>query len=111
MNNAWIFLGFAIIVEVIATAALKGSENFTKLIPTLVMVIGYGVSFYLLTFALKTIPIGTVYAIWSGAGIALITLVGYLYFNEKPNNAMLAGIGLIIAGIVVINLFGKLEES
>jgi len=110
MNNAWIFLSLAIIVEVIGTTALKTSANFTKLIPTIIVVIGYGLSFYLLTFALKTIPIGTVYAVWSGAGIALITLVGYLYFNEKPNNAMLAGIGLIIAGIAVINLFGDLEK-
>lgn len=110
MNNAWIFLTLAIIVEVIGTTALKSSANFTKLIPSIIMVVGYGLSFYLLTFALKTIPIGTVYAIWSGAGIALITLVGYLYFNEKPNTAMLAGIGLIIAGILVINLFGDLQE-
>lgn len=105
MNNAWIILGLAISAEVIATTALKLSGNFTRLVPTLLVVSGYGASFYLLTFALRTIPIGTVYAVWSGAGIALITLVGWLFFAEKVSPGMLAGIGLIIAGIIVINLF------
>ncbi len=107
MSNAWIFLSVAIAAEVIGTSALKVSENFTRLLPTLIMAAGYGSSFYLLTFALKSIPIGMVYAIWSGAGIALITLIGWMYFDEKPNLAMLAGIGLIIAGIAVINLFSE----
>lgn len=104
MNNAWLILGLAIIAEVVGTSALKLSENFTRLAPSLVVVAGYGSAFYLLTFTLKSIPIGTVYAIWSGAGIALITLVGWVFFNEAISMSTIVGIGLIIAGIAVINL-------
>lgn len=105
--NAWMLLGLAIIAEVIATSALKTSHNFTKWVPTLVVAVGYGTSFYLLTLVLKTFPIGMVYAIWSGAGIALITLIGWVVFRETVDLAMLIGIGLIICGILVIHLFSK----
>ncbi|WP_319380885.1 multidrug efflux SMR transporter [Thiomicrorhabdus sp.] len=105
--NPWLILTLAIITETIATSALKSSQEFTRLIPSMIVIIGYGLSFYLLTLTLKSLPIGTVYAIWSGAGIALITLIGWLAFKEKPDAPMLLGIGLIILGILTIHLFSK----
>lgn len=99
------YLAIAIIAEVIATSALKASAGFTKLGPGLIVVIGYGVAFYCLAVVLKTMPIGIAYAIWSGLGIVLITLVGIVAFNQKPDLAALAGMALIISGVVVINLF------
>ncbi|CAN8139819.1 Quaternary ammonium compound-resistance protein QacE [uncultured Thiomicrorhabdus sp.] len=105
--NPWLILTLAIITETIATSALKSSQEFTRLIPSMIVVVGYGLSFYLLTLTLKSLPIGTVYAIWSGAGIALITLIGWLVFKEKPDTPMLLGIGLIILDILTIHFFSK----
>ena len=98
---------FAVASEVTATTALKFSEGFTKLIPSLVVVAGYGLSFYLLSLSLKAIPIGTAYALWSGIGIVLTVIIGAVLWREQMDWARGIGITLIIIGILVINLFSK----
>ncbi len=103
----WIYLAVAIVSEVIATSALKPSEGFSRLWPSLIVVAGYASAFYFLSLTLKTIPIGVVYAIWSGAGIALITLVGWLYFRQSLDVPAIIGLLLIVAGVVVLQLFSK----
>jgi len=105
---AYLYLALAIIAEVVATSALKASAEFTKLVPSIIVVIGYCVAFYLLTLVLRSIPIGTTYAIWSGLGIVLITLVGIFAYKEIPDTPALIGMALIISGVVVINLFSKM---
>jgi small multidrug resistance pump len=105
--NKWIVLGTAIVAETIATSAMKSSEGFTKLVPSIVVVVGYAVAFYFLSMTLKVIPIGIAYAIWSGVGIVLISVAGWLMFSQKLDAAALIGIALIIAGIVVMNVFSK----
>lgn len=107
MAQHWIFLSIAILSEVIATSALKSSESFSRLLPSLVVILGYGASFYFLSLTLKSIPIGIVYAIWSGIGIVLITLVAWLLFGQKLDFPAIIGIMLIISGVVVMNLFSK----
>lgn len=104
---AYLYLAIAIVAEVIGTSALKVSEGFTKLGPSVIVVIGYGVAFYCLSIVLKFIPVGIAYAIWSGIGIVLITVVGYVFYSQKLDLAALAGLALIICGVVVINLFSK----
>lgn len=104
---AYGLLFIAIVCEVIATSALKMSEGFTKLWPSLVVVVGYGCAFYFLALVLKSIPVGLAYAIWAGVGIALITLVGAVVFKQMLDAPAMAGIGLIIAGVAVINLFSE----
>jgi small multidrug resistance pump len=106
MKTALIFF-FAVLSEVTATTALKFSEGFTKLVPSLVVVVGYGLSFYLLSLSLKTIPLGTAYALWSGIGIVLTVIAGMLIWRESMDWARGIGIFLILLGIVVINLFSK----
>ena len=103
----WLLLAIAIVSEVIATSALKASEGFSRLWPSLVVVAGYAAAFYCLSLTLKTIPIGIVYAIWSGVGIALIALIGWLVFGQSLDAAAIAGMLLIIAGVVVLNVFSK----
>jgi len=98
-------LFLAILSEVIATTSLKFSEGFTKLIPSVIVVIGYGLSFYLLSLSLKVFPIGIAYAIWSGVGLVLTVIAGILIWRETLDWARVIGIILIILGIVVINLF------
>lgn len=100
-------LAVAILCEVIATAALKSSEGFTRLWPSLLVVAGYALAFYALSLALRTIPVGVAYAIWSGAGIVLITLVGWIAFRQSLDAPALFGIGLILAGVVVINTMSR----
>lgn len=100
-------LGLAIVAEVIATTALKMSDGFARGGPTLVAGLGYGVAFYLLAVIMRTLPTGVVYAVWSGLGIVLISLVGWLLHGQKLDLGAMAGMGLIIAGVVVINLFSK----
>ncbi len=102
-----VYLGLAILAEVIATSALKASDSFTRLWPTVIMIIGYILSLYLLTLCLDKISIGVAYAIWSGIGIALIAIVGAIFYKEIPDRWTLVGMGLIIAGVAVINLFAK----
>lgn len=100
-------LFFAILSEVIATSALKFSEGFTKLVPSIVVVLGYGVSFYLLSLSLKVFPIGIAYAIWSGVGLVLTVIAGMILWKEQLDWARAAGIALILAGIILINVFSK----
>ena len=101
----YIYLAIAITAEVIATSALKASSGFTRVVPGAIVILGYGVAFYCLAIVLKTMPVGIAYAIWSGLGILLITAVGFIAFNQKPDLAALLGMALIIAGVLVINLF------
>lgn len=103
----YLYLAIAIIFEVIGTSFLKSTENFTKWIPTVVVLISYGIAFYLMTFAIKTIPVGIVYAIWSACGIVLTAAVAYLFFNQKLDLAAILGMSFIIVGVVVINVFSK----
>ena len=104
---AYLYLSIAIIAEVIGTTALKASAEFTKLWPSLLVVTGYGTAFYFMALVLRTIPVGITYAIWSGVGIVLITLVGALMFGQIPDLPAIIGMALIIAGVVVINLYSK----
>ena len=105
--NAWLILTLAIAAEVVATSALKASEGFTRLLPSALVVIGYGVAIYLLSLVLKTIPVGVAYAIWSGLGVVLIALVAWLVYGQRLDLAGMLGMGLIIAGVAVLNLFSK----
>ncbi len=99
----YLYLSIAILAEVIATSALKSAEGFTKLGPSLVVVLGYGVAFYLLSLVLRHMTVGVTYAIWSGIGIVLVTLVGVVIFREIPDTPAIIGMGLIIAGVTVIH--------
>lgn len=105
--NSWLYLGIAIVAEVVATSALKASEGFTRWVPTTVVVIGYLLAFYFLALTLKTIPVGVAYAVWAGLGIVLITLAAWGVYGQKPDIPALAGMGLIVAGVLVINLFSE----
>ena len=103
----WIYLAIAIVAEVIGTSALKASDGFTKLYPSLVVAVSYGISFYCLSLTLRTVPVGIAYAIWSGVGVVLVSLIGWLVFNQKLDLPALLGITLIAAGVAVLNLFSK----
>ena len=105
MPKHYIFLIAAIVSEVIGTAALNASAQFTRLVPSAVVIIGYGLSFYFLSLTFKVMPVGVVYAIWSGLGIVLITLIGLFAFGQKIDLAAALGMGMIIAGVLVIHLF------
>lgn len=106
MKN-FFFLGIAIIFEIIATSALKKSEQFTQLIPSIITIIGYFAAFYFLSFAIRTIPVGIAYAIWSGVGIVLITIIGAVFFKQIPDLPAIIGLALIMIGVIVINVFSK----
>lgn len=101
----WVFLMVAIVSEVIATSALKASESFSRLGPSAVVVLGYAAAFYCLSLTLKTIPVGVAYAIWSGAGVVLITLIAWILYGQALNLAAILGIALIVAGVVILNIF------
>lgn len=103
----WLILGIAICAEVIATSALKASEGFTRVLPSILVVVGYAISFYLLSLTLKVIPIGITYAIWSGLGVVLISLVAWYFYGQKLDLASVIGISLIVSGVMVLNLFSK----
>ena len=105
--NSYLALGIAIIGEVIGTTALKSSDSFTKLVPSIITIIGYGIALYFLTVTMETIPTGVAYAIWSGMGIVLITIASYFIHGQKIDLMGMAGMALIIAGVVVLNLFSK----
>ncbi|ODT68119.1 MAG: hypothetical protein ABS75_21710 [Pelagibacterium sp. SCN 63-23] len=106
MSN-YVFLAIAIAAEVVATSALKASEGFSRLLPSIAVIIGYGVAFYCLSLTLRSIPVGITYAIWSGAGIVLVSLIGWALYGQKLDPWALVGIGLILAGVLVINLLSK----
>ena len=104
---AHVLLALAIVAEVIGTTALKASEGFTRAGPSAVTAIGYLVAFFLLAQVLDRIPVGIAYAIWSGAGIVLVALAGWVLFGQRPDLAGLAGMALIVAGVLVLNLLSK----
>jgi small multidrug resistance pump len=106
-NLNWIYLVIAIVSETIGTSALKQAEGFTKLWPSIIVLMGYSASFYFLSMTLKSIPVGIAYAIWSGIGTTLITVIGWIYFKQSLNLPTLIGMALIIAGTIVINMFSK----
>lgn len=110
MKN-FLFLFVAILCEVIATSSLKASDQFTKLVPSILTILGYIAAFYFLSLTLKTIPVGIAYAIWSGVGIVLVTLVAAILYKQQPDWAAIAGMALIIAGVVVINVFSKMGKG
>ena len=105
--NKWLMLGIAIVAETIATSALKSSEGFSKLLPSAIVLVGYGVAFYFLSLTLRSIPVGIAYAVWSGVGIVLITAVGWAFFGQKMDAPALIGMALIIAGVVIMNVFSS----
>ena len=108
---AYIYLFLAIIAEVIGTTALKASEEFTKLLPSIVVVVGYGIAFYFLSLVLRTMPVGIAYAVWSGIGIVLIAVAGAVMFKQIPDVPAIIGMSLIIAGVVIMHLFSKTVHS
>lgn len=105
MNTSWAYLIIAIVAEVIATSALKTSDGFTRLVPSTITAVGYILAFYLLALALKTIPVGIAYAVWSGVGIVAIAIIGFFVFDQRLNAAAIVGIALILAGVLVLNVF------
>lgn len=100
-------LSIAIVCEVIATSSIPKTEQFTKLMPSTVVIIGYGIAFFLLSVTVKSMPVGIVYAIWSGAGIVLVAVVGYFLYGQKLDLAALVGIGFILTGVMIVNLLSK----
>jgi small multidrug resistance pump len=102
----WLLLAVAIVAEVIATSALKLSNGFKRLWPSVTVVCCYSLALYLLSLTLDTLPVGVVYAVWSGSGVALVTLVGRHVFGQKLDRPALVGITMIVAGVVVLQLFG-----
>ena len=105
--QSYLYLAIAIAAEVCATSALKASESFTRLWPSVVVVIGYAIAFGFLSLTLRTIPVGISYAIWSGVGIVLISAVGWVWFGQALDTPALIGLALIVAGVLVVNLFSK----
>ena len=100
-------LGLAIVAEVIATSALKASAGFTRLWPSVIVVLGYGTAFYCLSLTLQSLSVGVAYALWSGLGIVLVTAVSYVLYRQSVDVPALIGMGLIVAGVAVIQLFSK----
>lgn len=108
MGRSYVYLLLAIVFEIIATTFLKKSEGFSKVLPSIITVIGYSAAFYFLSLTLKQIPVGVTYAIWSGVGIVFITLIGIVVFKQIPDLPAITGIILIIIGVMIINLFSKM---
>ena len=106
MKN-WIYLAITILGEVVATSALKSSDGFTKPIPSAIVIVGYGLAFYFLSLALRSIPVGVAYAIWAGVGIVLVATIAWIFHGQKLDVWAMIGIGLIISGVAVLNLFSR----
>lgn len=104
--TVWVLLGLAILSETVGSASLRASEGFSKSLPSVLVAVGFGCAFYLLSLVLKSLPLGMTYAIWAGVGTALTALVGWLYFKDPFQLGALVGIGIIIAGVAVLNLSG-----
>ncbi|MDB5504121.1 MAG: QacE family quaternary ammonium compound efflux transporter [Tardiphaga sp.] len=105
--NPYAILALAIVAEVIATSAMKAADGFTKIGPSAVVVAGYATAFFLLAQVLNAIPVGTAYAVWAGGGIVLVTLAAWLVYGQRPDAAGFLGIGLIVAGVMLLNLVSK----
>ncbi len=106
---AYLYLFIAIVAEVVGTSALKASQEFTRLWPSVTVVVGYALAFYMLTLVLRTLPVGIAYAVWAGLGIVLVTLIGVLWFGERLDLPAVLGVAMIIAGVVVIQVFSKVS--
>ncbi|MFD2192250.1 DMT family transporter [Pistricoccus aurantiacus] len=106
---AYLYLAVAIIAEVAATSALKSSQEFTRLWPSLLVITGYALAFYMLTLSLRTLPVGIAYAIWAGLGIVLVALIGILVYRETPDWPAIVGMGMIVGGVVIIQLFSDVS--
>ena len=102
--KSWLFLAVAIVGEVVATSALKSSHGFTRLLPSVIVVIGYGSAFYCLSLALRTIPVGIAYAVWAGLGIVLVAAIAWVFLGQKLDAWAFVGMALIVAGVAVLNL-------
>ena len=107
MNAHWLYLGIAIVAEVIATSTMKATQGFTRALPSLVVGVGYAIAFYFLSLTLRTLPVGVAYAIWSGVGIALVSLIAWLVYGQSLDAPAIAGMALIAAGIIVLNGFSR----
>lgn len=107
MTKPWVLLAAAIVAEVIATSALKSSDGFSRLWPSLLVVAGYGAAFFLLSLTLRAIPVGIAYAVWSGVGIVLIAAIAWLVHGQRLDAPAVLGMALIVAGVVVLNVFSK----
>lgn len=107
MKLTYLYLAIAIVAEVFATSFLKSSDGFTKLVPSIITVLGYAVSFAFLSMTLRVLPIGVAYAIWSGVGVVLIASVGWFWHGQALDGPAIIGLGLIVSGVVVVNLFSK----
>ncbi|PAV24765.1 QacE family quaternary ammonium compound efflux SMR transporter [Tamilnaduibacter salinus] len=105
--QAWLLLSLAIVSEVIGTSALKSSDGFTRLWPSIMVVVGYGLAFYCLALVLRTIPVGIAYAVWAGTGVALMALVGWLVYGQRLDVPGIVGILLIVAGVFVLNIYSS----
>lgn len=105
--QSWIYLAIAIVSEVIATSFLKAAEGFTRFWPSLIVVLGYLLAFYLLSLTLRTIQVGVAYAIWSGVGIVLIALSGWLFLGQSLDTPAIIGLTMIVTGVMVINVFSQ----
>ncbi len=108
LPKGYLYLAVAILAEVVATSALKASEGFTRPLPSLLVALGYGTSFYFLSLTLKTVPVAVAYAIWSGVGILLITLAAMVLYRQVPDLAAVLGMALIVAGVAVLMGFSRL---
>ncbi len=111
LSSFFALLALAIVSEVIATSALKSAAGFTRPLPSLLVVAGYGVAFYSLSRVLETVPVGVAYAIWSGVGIVLVALAGWAIYGQKPDPFGVLGMALIIAGVVVLNLLSRMSAD
>ncbi|WP_404295827.1 DMT family transporter [Halomonas sp.] len=105
----FVYLAVAIVAEVVATSALKATEGFTRLWPSLLVIVGYALAFYMLSLVLRTMPVGIVYAIWAGLGIVLVAVVGLVVYGQRPDLPAVIGIGLIVAGVLTIQLFSSIS--
>ena len=104
---SYLYLAFAIVSEVIGTSALKASEQFSRPVPSLITLVAFASAFYFLSLTLRTMPVGIAYAIWSGIGVVLIALAGWLIHGQRLDAAALIGIGLIVSGVIVMNVFSS----
>ncbi|MFY0632553.1 MAG: QacE family quaternary ammonium compound efflux SMR transporter [Vannielia sp.] len=107
MPKTYLFLVLAIVAETVGTVALPATKGFTRLAPAVLVVVAYAVSFYFLSLTVKVMPVGVVYAIWSGLGIVLIAMMGLLLYNQKLDLPAIIGLGLILAGVLVLHLFSS----
>ncbi len=107
--KGWIFLIGAVVFEVLGTSMLKLSEQFSRLLPTAIAIIGYLLSLYLLSYALRTLPIAIAYGAWGAIGIVLITFIGVIFFKQVPDLPAIIGLLLIVSGVLIINLFSKMQ--